>query len=69
MSILQYFKRSKSADQLCLLSATLPDPCGLLCDKVPTKAIASANAAVTKSLTESEVSQQQKGPYLYLTDA
>ena len=70
MSILQYFsivKKSKSDDQLCSLSATLPG--GLLCDKVPTEAIASANAIVTKAVTKSEMSKKQKGPYLYLTDA
>lgn len=73
MSILQYFtviNKSRIDDQLCSSSAIqLPDPCGPLSDKVPTTAITSGNAAVSKAIKKSETSQKQKRPYLYLTDA
>lgn len=68
MLILQYLsvvKKSKD-DQLCSSSASLPDPCDPLSEKVPPEAIASA---VTKAIAKSEMSRKQKGPYLYLTDA
>ena len=47
MSILQYFtviKKSRTDDQPCSLSVTLPDP-RPLSDKVLTAAITSANAS------------------------
>ena len=49
-SILQYFSVvKKSKDDHCSSSATLPDPRGPLSEKVPSEAIASANAAVAKA--------------------
>ena len=49
--------------------AILPDPHGPLSDEVPTDAITAANAAVAKAITKCEASLNEKGPYLYLTDA
>ena len=73
MSILQYYKvikKSRSNDQVDSSSAAiLPDPRGPLSDEVPTDAITAANAAVAKAITKCEASRNEKGPYLYLTDA
>jgi len=73
MSILQYYKvvrKSRSNDELTSSSGIqLPNPRGLLSDKIPTDAIKCANAAVTKAIAKSEASRSKKGPYLYLTDA
>jgi len=42
-----------------LLPAILPDLHGLPSDEVPTDAINSANAAVTKAITKSDMSQNE----------
>ena len=63
MSILQYFtviKKSRTDDQPCSLTVTLPDPRGPLLDKVPTAAITSANASYCLK-GQSETSRKQKG--------
>jgi len=69
MSILQYYKVIRKARNNDELSSRLPDPHGPLSDKIPTDAIKSANAAVTKAITKNETSQNKSGPYIYLTDA
>jgi len=61
MSILNYYEVIRKARNN---SSGLPDPRGPLSDKIPTDAIKSANAVVTKAIT-SETSQNKKGPYLY----
>ena len=66
MSILKYMKLNPSSSLL----DTLPDPNGLLSEKVPSEAIAAANKEVTKVLEKPcQGSKSGRGPYLTLTPA
>ena len=50
----------------------LPDPHGLLSSKVPSEAIAMANATITETIMESKeaaTTKKKRGPYLHLTPA
>ena len=73
MSIKQYYeviRKSRSNDELISSSGNqLPNPHGLLLDKILTDAIKYTSAAVTKAIVKSETSRSKKGPYLYLMDA
>ena len=65
MSILKYMKLNPSSSSL----DTLPDPNGLLSEKVPSKATAAAKK-VTKVLEKPcQGSKSGRGPYLTLTPA
>ena len=76
MSILKYFqpvKKSETDKSSSIVSEVqLPDPHGLLSNKVPPEAIAMANATITKTIMESKeaaTTKKKREPYLHLTPA
>ena len=66
MSVLQYFKKQQKPTS-SLSEDNLPDPKGPLSEKIPSKAILTANEKVTEVLKQGEKSV--RGPYHTLTPA